>query len=169
MANRTYFVKKNGEIIKELKSLSAAKKIALSENAEVYCGDELVYSAPDTDKTLTDRMEKEDSFSAVKEVNNDTENVSLHDAEKQINNSAEKESDYSADTVSTSVDEVSAGKYRLKALMNVRVSPSLSSRKIATLPPGLIVSVDKIKNDWLHLTNGSFIFYGNGKYAEKVQ
>ena len=71
MANRTYFVKKNGEIIKELKSLSAAKKIALSENAEVYCGDELVYSAPDTDKTLTDRMEKEDSFSAVKEVNND--------------------------------------------------------------------------------------------------
>ena len=153
MANRTYFVKKNGEIIKELKSLSAAKKIALSESAEVYCGDELVYSAHGTDK----------------EVNNDTDNASLHDTEKEINNSAEKESDYSADTVSTSVDEVSAGKYRLKALMNVRVSPSLSSRKIATLPPGMIVSVDKIKNDWLHLTNGSFIFYGNGKYAEKVQ
>ena len=47
MANRTYFVKKNGEIIKELKSLSAAKKIALSENAEVYCGDELVFSPSD--------------------------------------------------------------------------------------------------------------------------
>ena len=153
MANRNYVVKKNGEIIKELKSLSAAKKIALSENAEVYCGDELVYSAHGTDK----------------EVNNDTDNASLHDTEKEINNSAEKESDYSADTVSTSVDEVSAGKYRLKALMNVRVSPSLSSRKIATLPLGMIVSVDKIKNDWLHLTNGSFIFYGNGKYAEKVQ
>ena len=29
MANKTYFVKKDGEIIKELKSLSAAKKIAL--------------------------------------------------------------------------------------------------------------------------------------------
>jgi hypothetical protein len=51
----------------------------------------------------------------------------------------------------------------------VRVSPSLSSRKISTLLPGTIVSVDKISNDWLHLTNGSFIFYGNGKYAEKVQ
>ena len=74
MANKTYVVKKNGEIIKELKSLSTAKKIAQAENAEVYCGDELVYSAPDTDKTLTDRMEKEDSFSAVKELNNDTEN-----------------------------------------------------------------------------------------------
>ena len=72
MANRTYFVKKDGEIIKELKSLSAAKKIAMAESADVYCGDELVYSALDTDKTLTDRMEKEDSFSAVKEVNNDT-------------------------------------------------------------------------------------------------
>ena len=128
-----------------------------------------MYSAPDTDKTLTDRIEKEDSFSAVKEVNNDTENVSLHDAEKQINNSAEKESDYSADTVSTSVDEVSAGKYRLKALMNVRVSPSLSSRKIATLLPGTIVTVAKIKDNWLHLTNGSCILYANGKYAEKIE
>ena len=60
-------------------------------------------------------------------------------------------------------------KYRLKALMNVRVSPSLSSRKIATLLPGMIVDVARIENDWLHLTNGSFIYYGNGKYAEKVQ
>ena len=169
MANRTYVVKKNGEIIKERKSLSAAKKIALSENAEVYCGDELVYSAPDTDKTLTDGTENEDSCSAEKELNNDTKSVSLHDTEKEPIHSAEKESDHSSDPVSTPVEEVSADKYRLKALMNVRTSPSLSSKKIATLLPGTIVSVDKIKNDWLHLTNGSFIFYGNGKYAEKVQ
>ena len=168
MANKTYFVKKDGEIIKELKSLSAAKKIALAESADVYCGDELVYSALDTDKTLTDGTEKEGLVSVEKEVNNDTENVSLNDTEKEINNSAEKESDHSADPVS-SADDDRAVKYRLKALMNVRTSPSLSSRKIATLPPGMIVSVDKIKNDWLHLTNGSFIFYGNGKYAEKVQ
>ena len=76
---------------------------------------------------------------------------------------------YLADTVSTSVDEVSAGKYRLKALMDVRVSPSLSSRKIATLLPGTIVTVANIKNDWLHLTNGSCILYANGKYAEKIE
>ena len=168
MANKTYFVKKDGEIIKELKSLSAAKKIALAESADVYCGDELVYSALDTDKTLTDGTEKEGLVSVEKEANNDTENVSLNDTEKIINNSAEKESDHSADPVSP-VEEVSADKFRLKALMNVRTSPSMSARKIATLPPGMIVSVDKIKNDWLHLTNGSFIFYGNGKYAEKVQ
>ena len=152
MANKTYFVKKDGEIIKELKSLSAAKKIAQAESADVYCGDELVYSAHGTDK----------------EVNNDTDNASLHDTEKEINNSAEKESDHSADPVS-SADDDRAVKYRLKALMNVRTSPSLSSRKIATLLPGTIVTVANIKNDWLYLTNGSFILYGNGKYAEKIE
>ena len=152
MANKTYFVKKDGEIIKELKSLSAAKKIAQAESADVYCGDELVYSAHGTDK----------------EVNNDTDNASLHDTEKEINNSAEKESDHSADPVS-SADDDRAVKYRLKALMNVRTSPSLSSRKIATLLPGTIVTVANIKNDWLHLTNGSCILYANGKYAEKIE
>ena len=168
MANRSYFVKKNCEIIKELKSLSAAKKIAQAENAEVYCGNELVYSALDTDKTLTDGTEKEDPVSVEKEVNTDTENVSLNDTEKIINNSAEKESDHSADPVSLADDD-RAVKYRLKALMNVRTSPSLSSRKIATLLPGTIVTVANIKNDWLYLTNGSFILYGNGKYAEKIE
>ena len=152
MANKTYFVKKDGEIIKELKSLSAAKKIAQAESADVYCGDELVYSSHGTDK----------------EVNNDTDNASLHDTEKEINNSAEKESDHSADPVS-SADDDRAVKYRLKALMNVRTSPSLSSRKIATLLPGTIVTVANIKNDWLHLTNGSCILYANGKYAEKIE
>ena len=168
MANKTYFVKKDGEIIKELKSLSAAKKIALAESADVYCGDELVYSALDTDKTLTDGTEKEASVSVEKEVNNDTDNASLHDTEKEINNSAEKESDHSADPVS-SADDDRAVKYRLKALMNVRTSPSLSSRKIATLLPGTIVTVAKIKDNWLHLTNGSCILYANGKYAEKIE
>ena len=168
MANKTYFVKKDGEIIKELKSLSAAKKIALAESADVYCGDELVYSALDTDKTLTDGTEKEASVSVEKEVNNDTDNASLHDTEKEINNSAEKESDHSADPVS-SADDDRAVKYRLKALMNVRTSPSLSSRKIAILLPGTIVTVANIKNDWLHLTNGSCILYANGKYAEKIE
>ena len=168
MANRTYFVKKDGAIIKELKSLSAAKKIAMAESADVYCGDELVYSAHGTDKEVNNGSEKEESVSVEKEVNNDTDNASLHDTEKEINNSAEKESDHSADPVS-SADDDRAVKYRLKALMNVRTSPSLSSRKIATLLPGTIVTVANIKNDWLHLTNGSCILYANGKYAEKIE
>ena len=149
MANRNYVVKKNGEIIKELKSLSAAKKIALSESAEVYCGDELVFSPSDGEKEEAGAVETEAPTTVEKQIDDG--------AEKQIDESAEKR-----------IDGVEM-KYRLKALMNVRVSPSLSSRKIATLPPGTIVTVANIKNDWLHLTNGSFIFYGNGKYAEKME
>ena len=149
MANRTYFVKKDGEIIKELKSLSAAKKIAQAENAEVYCGDELVFSPSNGEKEEAGAVETEAPTTVEKQVDDG--------AEKQIDESAEKQ-----------IDGVEM-KYRLKALMNVRVSPSLSSRKIATLPPGTIVAVANIKNDWLHLTNGTFIFYGNGKYAEKME
>ena len=86
-------------------------------------------------------------------------------AETQIDEGAGEQIDEGAEK---QIDDVEM-KYRLKALMNVRVSPSLSSKKIATLPPGTIVAVANIKNDWLHLTNGTFIFYGNGKFAEKVQ
>ena len=149
MANRTYFVKKDGEIIKEMKSLSAAKKIAQAENAEVYCGDELVFSPSDGEKEEAGTVETEAPTTVEKQVDDG--------AEKQIDDGEEKR-----------IDGVEM-KYRLKALMNVRVSPSLSSKKIATLPPGTIVTVDKISNDWLHLTNGTFIFYRNGKFAEKVQ
>ena len=157
MANRSYFVKKNGEIIKELKSLTGAKKIALSESAEVYCGDELVFSPSDGEKEEAGTVETEAPTTVEKQVDDGAEKQIDDGAEKQIDESAEKQ-----------IDGVEM-KYRLKALMNVRVSPSLSSRKIATLLPGTIVSVTKISNDWLHLTNGTFIFYGNGKYAEKVQ
>ena len=152
MANRNYVVKKNGEIIKELKSLTGAKKNAQAENAEVYCGDEMVYpNQGETDNQT--------------EASNTVETQIDEGAEKQIDEGAGEQIDEGAEK---QIDDVEM-KYRLKALMNVRVSPSLSSRKIATLPPGTIVAVANIKNDWLHLTNGSFIFYGNGKFAEKVQ
>ena len=157
MANRNYVVKKNGEIIKELKSLSAAKKIAQAENAEVYCGDELVFSPSDGGE--------EEACDVVKEAPTTVEKQIDEGVEKQIDDGVEKQIDEGA---GEQIDDVEM-KYRLKALMNVRVSPSFSSRKIATLPPGTIVAVANIKNDWLHLTNGTFIFYGNGKYAEKME
>ena len=37
MANKTYTVIKDGEELKELKSLTAAKKLADTEGAEVFC------------------------------------------------------------------------------------------------------------------------------------
>ena len=165
MANRTYFVKKDGAIIKELKSLSGAKKIALAESADVYCGDELVFSPSDGGE--------EEACDVVKEADSQAEEPVRVEKEANIQTeepgSVEKEADDQTEEAVRAEKDDGEMKYRLKALMNVRTSPSLSSRKIATLLPGTIVSVDKIKNDWLHLTNGSFIFYGNGKYAEKVQ
>lgn len=41
--NKTYAVIKDGETIKELKTLAAAKKLADAENAEVFCDGECVY------------------------------------------------------------------------------------------------------------------------------
>ena len=165
MANRNYVVKKNGEIIKELKSLTGAKKIAQAESAEVYCGDELVFSPSDGEKEEAGAVETEAPTTVEKQVDDGAEKQIDESAEKQIDDGAETQID---DGEEKRIDGVEM-KYRLKALMNVRVSPSLSSRKIATLLPGTIVTVANIKNDWLHLTNGSFIFYGNGKFAEKMQ
>ena len=161
MANKTFVVKKSGEIIRELKSLSAAKKIALAESAEVYCGDEMVYpnqGETDNQTEASNTVETQIDEGAEKQIDEGAGEQIDEGAEKQIDEGAEKQ-----------INESVEMKYRLKALMNVRVSPSLSSRKIATLLPGTIVAVANIKNDWLHLTNGSFIFYGNGKFAEKVQ
>lgn len=47
-SNKTYTVMKDGEVIKELKTLAAAKKLADTEDAEVFCEDLCVY-APDPD------------------------------------------------------------------------------------------------------------------------
>ncbi len=41
--NKTYTVMKDGEAIKELKTLAAAKKLADTEGAEVLCDGECVY------------------------------------------------------------------------------------------------------------------------------
>ena len=46
MASKTYAVMKDGEILKELKTLAAAKKLAETEGAEVFCEGLCVY-APD--------------------------------------------------------------------------------------------------------------------------
>lgn len=42
-SNKTYTVMKDGDAIKELKTLSAAKKLADTEGAEVLCDGECVY------------------------------------------------------------------------------------------------------------------------------
>ena len=43
MASKIYTVTKDGEVLKELKTLAAAKKLADAEGAEVLCDGECVY------------------------------------------------------------------------------------------------------------------------------
>ena len=66
------------------------------------------------------------------------------------------------------VEKPKTEKYRLKALMNVRKKPNLDSEILGTKPAGTVVRVLKVEDGWLHLINGSFILYEDGRYAEKL-
>ena len=60
------------------------------------------------------------------------------------------------------------GCYRLTRLMNVRSAPSMEAQKVGVLPAGTVVQVKAVENDWLHLTDGTFILYQGGTFAEKA-
>lgn len=126
MANKTYIVVKDGEELKELKSLTAAKKLADTEGAEVFCDGKCVYQG--TVAPTEDTVEE----TAVAE-------------------------------------EKKPEAYTLTRKMNVRKEPSLSAAKLKVLDAGAVVEVRAIKNDWLCLTDGTFILYENGKNARKQQ
>ena len=66
------------------------------------------------------------------------------------------------------VEEPKTEKYRLKALMNVRKKPDLESEILGTKPVGTVVRVLGVEEGWLHLIDGSYILFEEGKYAEKV-
>lgn len=62
-SNKTYTVVKDGETLKELKTLAAAKKLADAEGAEVLCDGRCVYlgvvsGAEDTVEDLSDAVEE---------------------------------------------------------------------------------------------------------------
>ena len=124
MANKTYTVVKDGEELKELKSLAAAKKLADTEGAEVFCDGKCVYQ------------------STVAPAEDTVEETAVAEEKKP---------------------EV----YTLTRKMNVRKAPSLSAAKLKVLDAGAVVEIRDIQNDWLCLTDGSFILYEDGKNARK--
>ena len=126
MANKTYTVIKDGEELKELKSLTAAKKLADTEGAEVFCDGKCVYQG------------------TVAPTEDTVEETAVAEEQKP---------------------EV----YTLTRKMNVRKEPSLSSAKLKVLDAGTVVEVKTIQNDWLCLTDGTFILYEDGKNARKQQ
>ena len=58
--------------------------------------------------------------------------------------------------------------YRLKSLMNVRAEPNLTASILNAKPAGTLVAVESIVDGWLKLTDGGYILYEAGKYAEKM-
>lgn len=139
---KTYTVKKDGEEIEQLKTLVAAKKLADAEGAEVFCEGECVYKG-----AVKDEPEAQDA----------PETVIVH-ADPVV---AEKPRQ-------PEVPEPATERYRLKALMNVRKKPSLDADILSTKPESTVVRVLAVENGWLHLIDGSFILYEDGRYAEKI-
>lgn len=121
MANtKTYTVVKDGETLKELKTLAAAKKLADAEDAEVFCEGECVYQpiAPSVEDETAEPVKAPETFTLLRK-------------------------------------------------MNVRKAPSLNADKVKVLGTGTEVEVAEVADDWLHLTDGTFILYEGGKNARK--
>ena len=127
---RTYVVVKNGVEIERLNTLTAAKKLADEEGAEVFCDGLSIYKGV--------------------EVIVHSEPI-VAEEPKQIE-----------------VKEPKTEKYRLKALMNVRKKPDLESEILGTKPAGTLVRVLKVEEGWLHLIDGSYILFEDGRYADKL-
>ena len=121
MANtKTYTVVKDGETLKELKTLAAAKKLADAEDAEVFCEGECVYQpiSPSVEDETAEPVKAPETFTLLRK-------------------------------------------------MNVRKAPSLNADKVKVLGTGKEVEVAEVADDWLHLTDGTFILYEGGKNARK--
>ena len=148
MANtKIYTVVKDGEELEQLKTLTAAKKLADVEGAEVYADGKCVYHG--AVKGVEETVEEEQVEAPVIEII--TADPVISEKPKQ-----------------PQVDEPKTEKYRLKSLMNVRKKPTLDSTIVTTKPEGTIVRVLGIEKDWLHLADDTFIFYQGGKWADKV-
>ena len=151
MANtKTYLVYgRNGEELSTLKTLAAAKKLADAEGGSVLCEGECVYKAEGKEAD------------PVEEVVQSVEEAKPVEETQPAEEKAEE-------TPSEKKATVSLQRYKLKTLMNVRKGPTTASAKVRIEPAGTIVEVKEVKNDWLHLTDGTFILYGSGQYAERV-
>ena len=142
MANKTYTVMKDGEILKELKTLVAAKKLADEKDAEVFCEGLCVY-APDPPVS-------EDTLSGpAGPVAEDV--VEAEDPREEA----------------PAIKPVKPEKFTLTAKMNIRKAPSKNADKLGIAEKGTEVEVIAIEHDWMHLADGSFILFEGGKFAVK--
>ena len=145
MTNKTYVVYgENGEELKTLKTLAAAKKLADAERGSILVDGECVYKAEPVVEEEAQFMEEETKPGEEQEI-------------------VEEE------TVEPEQTKVAKEKqhYRILSFMNIRSKPSRNGVIIGQVKPGTVVIAKSIDNDWLNTADG-YILYGNGKYAEKV-
>ena len=154
--NKNYLViGGNGEELKTVKTLAAAKKLADAEGGSVLVDGECVYRA--AVETVEPTGE-----APVKVEETQLEEAPVEQPEDTV------EDQPTEDALVEPVDTDQPAKYRLKTLMNIRKEPSTSARKIGTAKQDTIVEVKEVKKDWLYLTDVTFILFGGGEFAEKV-
>ena len=188
MASKIYIVKKDGEVLQSVKGLAKAKEAADKAGAEVFDGEKCVYRGIVSDDVSSGGADEPDSVSGgtVDGRNSETPVIGEDTASEDGQADADVDTDESelenTDVSSLPPDQISedkkttevkaevrggSGTYRLKALMNVREKPSKDARIIGTKAEGTVVNVKAIENDWLCLTDGTYILYENGRFAEK--
>lgn len=140
--NKSYLViGSDGAELKTVKTLAAAKKLADAEGGAVLVDGECVYRA------------------TVEAVESTVEGT----VEETVAPAEAKTAEFPVEPEKPAVE-----KYRIKALMNIRKEPNLSGEKVGIAKQGLIVTVEEVKDDWLHLTDGTYILCGGGEFAERV-
>ena len=180
--NKTYLVTDEfGTELKTLKTLAAAKKLADSEGGKVVCDGEVVYQAPastpDTpaeQESIPAAEQEETAPEAVTEaapeapVTDDDHTDAPAVEETQPAEEPEKPDEKPAVTEKKPMD---GELYRLTALMNIRLKPSLTADIVGQGKPGTKVRVLSIENDWMKVANGAsfvYILYGAGKFAQRA-
>ncbi len=152
---KMYTVMRDGAQLAEYKTLPAARKLAETENAEVFCDGERVYP-----------VEDEHAEAPVEEAPVDAaEDNALKDEETRNLDQLAKELINAIDWKRRKRPVV----FTLRRKMNVRKEPSLSAEKLKVLNTGADVEVKAIANDWLCLVDGSYILLESGRNALPIR
>ena len=190
MASKTYIVMKDGEETGKLKTLTAAKKQADEEGAEVFCGGKCVYRGKNVPSEGTGG-----SSTVGKAATEDTAEASAYETQasdlpaKEANGDDKAEEEPKPEPVKDEPEQaiikaepvvakkpaqpetepVETVRYRLTMLMNIRSKPSLNAHIVSVKPAGTVVRAVGIEGDWLHLSDGNYVLYKDGKYAKKME
>ena len=154
--NKTYVVYgAEGQELKTLKSLAAAKKLADAEGGTVLSDGECVYKA----------TQAADEGQVAEQTEEHTEEQVVEKTEEPVAEQTEEQEMTEPEPLKE--QPTRKQKYVLLSLMNIRSKPSMRAPIIGQARPGTVVIAQSVENDWLNTADG-YILYGDGKYAEKV-